>query len=173
MLTSCHADERDSVVKKKPKTCCVWSSSGPLTMGLPRPCAKGHDPNKHAPVCLTREPCFGRTCLRSPVSRKRGKHRSRKIHRFSPPGYNPNKTKAIRDGFYLLHVLLLGEPWGCLCGHLLLSTAHAAGVTASAYPQSFPRDSQLRSSFCAAVCVSHTVLLFWPMWKIWSEHKTN
>lgn len=57
-----------------------------------------------SPRCLTREPFFGRACLRSPVSRKRGKHQSIK-HQFSLPRYSTDKTKAIWEHFYLLHVL--------------------------------------------------------------------
>lgn len=76
------------------------------------------------PQCLTREPFFGRACLRSPVSRKLGKHRSIKIHQFSPPRHSTNKTKAIREGFYRLHVLQRA--------HCCLSYAHQTRAALSA-----------------------------------------
>lgn len=61
-------------------------------------------PRARSPRCLTREPFFGRACLRSPVSRKRGKHQSIK-HRFSPPRCSTDKTKGICASLCLLHVL--------------------------------------------------------------------
>lgn len=95
--------KKDSVVKSLRSAVC-GSSSGPWTVGELRPCTEHHDPNEHTPKYLTREPFFGRAHLRSPVSRKPGKHCSIKIHQFSPH-YNPNKTEAISEGFYVLRVL--------------------------------------------------------------------
>lgn len=143
---------------QKPDECCVQSSSGPSTVGAPRPRAEGHDPQ-----VSDREPFFGRACLRRPVPRTPGKPRAIKTHHRSPPRCSTNKAGRSREllsSTYSAQSLLLSLPRstdtggpgsaspGLACDQTRLKAPRRRGQHLT---QSVLCLSSLRSSFCAAV----------------------
>lgn len=132
-----------------------------------------------------------RACLRSPVSRKPGKHCTIETHQSLQPHRNTRKTKATGQGFYLLHILqrkkAAAVPSVNGHGRLLLralpfsasapeESSAARGAQVGPWWQGSDKmclcskhpSSKSHPVFGAAVWVYFFLmgLLFWPMWKI-------